>query len=83
MRGLLLINQAGMCDIDEFSNLAAEVSFLTKQLQASQLQNTQASSNVIQSYSPSCEFCNGPHQSNDCQVDNPFGENDYGMSPIF
>ena len=64
----------GMYDIDVFSNLATQVSMLTKQLQATQLQNTQAFVNVVQLYSPSCEFCNGPQQINDCQVGNPLGK---------
>lgn len=63
-----------MYEINVFSNLVAQVSLLAKQLQATQLLNTQACTNVVQSYFPSCEFCNGPHQSNGRQVSNPLGK---------
>lgn len=66
-----------MYDINVFSNLVAQVSLLAKQLQATQLQNTQESTNVVQSNFPSCEFCNGPYQSNG----QPLGENYLGASP--
>ena len=49
----------GMYDIDVFFNLAAQVSLLTKKIQATQLQNAQASTNAIEAYLASFEFCNG------------------------
>ena len=57
-----------------FKNLAIQVSSLTKQLQSTQLQNDQAMGNVIQAPSYSCDFCNGPHFSAECQMGNPCGK---------
>ena len=59
-----------MYEVDVFSNLAAQVFLLTKQLQATQLQNMQASATAIQACTSLCEFCNGPHLSSKCQVGN-------------
>ena len=47
---------------DVFSNLAAQVSLLTKQLQ-----NQQASAHAIQTSSVLCEICSGSHQTMECQ----------------
>ena len=64
----------GMYEVDVFSNLAAQVSLLTKQLKATQLQNMQVSTNEVQACAFLCEFCIGPHLSLECQVGNPFGQ---------
>ena len=47
---------------DVFSNLAAQVSLLTKQLQ-----NQQASAHANQTSSVLCEICSGSHQTMECQ----------------
>ena len=46
-----------------FSNLAAQVSLLTKKLQ-----NQQALTHAIQTSSELCEIYNGPHQTMECQL---------------
>ncbi|XP_024022201.1 uncharacterized protein LOC112091842 [Morus notabilis] len=61
---------AGLHEIDAITNLTAQIASLSKQLQ-----KTQLTANAIQISSPVCEFCNGPHQSYECQVDNPFAQN--------
>ena len=64
--------RTGMYSVDVFSNLDAQVSLLTKQLQATQLQNMQVSANAVQACTPLCEFCNDLDLSLECQVGNPF-----------
>ena len=64
----------GVHKLDVFNNLAVQVSFLTKQLQSTQLQNAQVVKTMIQVPTPSCDFCNGPHSSTKCQMGNPFGQ---------
>ena len=46
-----------------FSNLEAQVSLLTKQLQ-----NQQASAHAIQTSSVLCEICSGSHQTMECRL---------------
>ena len=36
--------------------------------------NTQFTANTIQAFPSLCEFCNGPHQSFECQTKNPFAQ---------
>ena len=64
---------AGVHKLDVFNNLAVQVLLLTKQLQSTQLQNAQTVANVIKAPFPSCDFCNGPHLSEKCQMGNPCG----------
>ena len=56
------------------ANLLAQVSFLTKQLQNAQFQNNEFEANDVQVYPPSCRYCNGPHMSIYCQMENPFAK---------
>ena len=53
---------AGMFDIDVFSNLAARVSLLTKQLRANQLQSTQATLTWFKLVLPCVNFSIAPIQ---------------------
>ena len=57
-----------------FTNLAAQVSSLSKQLLASQLQGSQESANMVQASPPSCDSSHGPHPTIKCQMMNPMGE---------
>ena len=52
----------GGVNTNVFSNLAAQVSLLTKQLH-----NQQASAHAIQTSSMVCDICNTPHQTMECQ----------------
>ena len=47
---------SGVHELDVSNNLAIQVSLLTKQLQSTQLQNTQVVVNVIQGTIPTCDF---------------------------
>ena len=53
-------------------NLLAQVNFLTKQLPNAQFQNTEFEARNVQVYPALCRYCNGPHMSIDCQMENPF-----------
>ena len=61
-------------ELDVFKNLAVQVSLLTKQLQSTQLQNSQVVENVIQAPTPSCDVYNEPHSNTKCQMGNPCGQ---------
>ena len=54
------------------AKLFAQLNFLTKQLQNAQFQNVEFEANNVLVYPPLCRFCNGPHLSIDCQMENPF-----------
>ena len=60
---------AGVHEVDAITNLTAQIAALSRQLQ-----NNQMTAHAIQASTPVCEFCNGPHQGSDCQVDNPFSQ---------
>ena len=64
----------GVHDLDAITNLAAQISSLSKQLQVAQLHNSQASTNMVQASPPSCESCHGPHLTTKCHMMNPMGE---------
>ena len=55
---------AGLYEIDGFSALTAKVASLSRKLDT-------ISVNVVQ-FVLVCDLCEGPHQSVDCQVSNPF-----------
>ena len=68
-----------MHDVDVLTNLPAQMTILTKQLQNAQVQSARIlngyfTTNSIKACPTMCEFCNGPHQSSDCQVGNPFAQ---------
>ena len=60
-------------ELDVFNNLEVQISLLTKQIQSTQLQNTQVVASVIQGAIPTCDFCNGPRSNTECQLGNPCG----------
>ena len=61
-------------DLDAVTNLTAQISSLSKQLQAAQLQNSQASAHMVQASPSSCDSFHGPHLTIECQIMNPMGE---------
>ena len=65
---------AGVHDLDAVTNLATQISSLSKQLQATQLRNSQRSAHMVQANPPSCESFHGPHLTTECQMMNPMGE---------
>ena len=69
-----LKNQAGVYDLDVFANLAAQVSSLSKQLQATQQKGSQVSAHMVEESSPSCDHCHGAHSTSQCLMMNPMGE---------
>ena len=56
------------------ANLLAQVNFLTKQLHNEQFHNVEFKTSDVQVYSTLCRYCNGPHMSIDCQMENPFAQ---------
>ena len=56
------------------ANLLAQVNFLTKQLQNAQFHNAEFEASDVQVYPPLCRYCNGPHMSIDCLMENPFAQ---------
>ena len=69
----------GMHNVDVLTSLMAQMTLLTKQLQNAQvqsarIQNARFTPNAIQSCPSLCDFCNGPHQSSNCQLGNPFAQ---------
>ena len=42
------------------------------QLQSIQLHNDESKANDFQVYPTVCRYCNGPHMSIDCQIEDPF-----------
>ena len=60
-------------DLNAVTNLAAQISSLSKQLQATQLQNSQVAGHMVQASPLSCDSCHGPHLTTKCQMMNPNG----------
>ena len=58
----------GVHDLDAFTNLAAQITSLFKQLQAAQVKSSQASTNLVQASPLSCDSCHGPHPTMECQM---------------
>ena len=52
---------AKVFDLDMFTNLSAQVSTLSKQLQASQQLGSQLSMHKVEESPLTCEQCHGPH----------------------
>ena len=61
---------AGVFDLDMFTNLSAQVSTLSKQLQASQQLGSQLSVHKIKESPPTCEQCHGSHPTSQCLLMN-------------
>ena len=60
-------------DLNAFTNSAAKMSSLSKQLQNAQ-QGSQASTRMVQASLPSCDSYHGPHPTKECHMVNPIGE---------
>ena len=65
---------AGVFDLDMFINLSAQVSTLSKQLQASQQLGSQVSVHKVEESPPACEQCHGPHPTSQCLMMNAMGD---------
>ena len=63
-----------MHELDAVTTLSVEIAMLSKQLQTSQLQGSQASANLVQASPLSCDNCHGPHSTMECQMVHPMGE---------
>ena len=65
---------AGVFDLDMFTNLSAQVSTLSKQLQASQQLGVQLSVHKVEESPLACEQCHGPHPTSQCLMMNTMGD---------
>ena len=61
-------------DLDMFTNLSAQVSTLSKQLQASQQLGSQLSAHKIEESPLACKQCHGPHPTSQCLMMNAMGD---------
>ena len=61
-------------DLDIFTNLFAQVSTLSKKLQASQQLGSQVSVHNVEESPPACEQCHGPHPTSQCLMMNAMGD---------
>ena len=66
--------QAEAYDFDVFTNLAAQVSLLSKQLQTAQQKGTQVSAHMVEESPPSCDHCHGAHPTSQCLMMDPMRE---------
>ena len=57
-----------------FTNLSAQVSTLSKQLQASQQLGSQVSAHKVEESPPACKQCHGPHPTSQCLMMNSMGD---------
>ena len=64
----------GVFDLNMFTNLSAQVSTLSKQLQASQQLGSQLSAHKVEESLLACEQCHGPHPTSQCLMMNAMGE---------
>ena len=64
----------GVHDLDVVTNLATQISSLSKQLQVAQLQNSQALDHMVQASLSSCDSFHGPYLTTECHMMNPMGE---------
>ena len=65
---------AGVFNLDMFINLSAQLSTLSKQLQASQQLGSQVYVHKVEEILPSCEQCHGPHPTSQCLMMNALGD---------
>ena len=66
--------QAGAYDLDVLTNLAAQVSTLSKQLQTTQQKGSQVFAHMVEESPPSCDHCHGAHPTSQCSMMNSMGE---------
>ena len=64
----------GVFDLDMFKNLYAQVSTLSKQLQASQQLSSQVFVHEVEESPPACEQCHGPHHTSQRLMMNVMGD---------
>ena len=65
---------SGVFDLDMFTNLSAQVSTLSKQLQASQQLGSQLSMHKVEESPLACGQCHGPHATSQCLMMNTMGD---------
>ena len=66
--------QAGAYDLDLFTKLAAQVSTLSKQLQAVQQKGPQVSTHMVEESPLACDHCHGAYPTSQCSMMNSMGE---------
>ena len=71
---VVLKKQAGAYDLDVFTNLAAHVSTLSKQLQAAQQKGSQVSAHIFKESPPPCDPYHGAHPTSQSLMMNSMGE---------
>ena len=54
------------------ANLVTQLNLLTNQVHFIQLHDANFEANDVQVYLILCRYCNGPHMSIDCQMEDPF-----------
>ena len=64
----------GVFDLDMFTNLSAQVSTLSKQIQATQQLGSQLFAHKIEESPLACEQCHGPHPTSQCLMMNAMGD---------
>ena len=64
----------GVFDLDMFTNLYAQLSTLSKQLQASQQLGSEVSVHKVEESPLACEQCHGPHPTSQCLMINAMGD---------
>ena len=57
-----------------FTNLSAQVSILSKQLQVTQQLGPQLSAHKVEESPIACEHCHGPHPTSQCLMMNVMGD---------
>ena len=65
---------AGVFNLDMFTNLFAQVSTLSKKLQATQQLGSQLFAHKVEESPLACEQCHGPHPSSQCLMMNAMGD---------
>ena len=63
------------------ANLMDQLKFLTNQLQNIQLHNAEFEANDVQVYPTACRYCNEPHMSIDCTMEDPFPQDHLPQLP--
>ena len=66
--------QVGAYDLDVFTNLATQVSTLSKQLQVVQQKGPQVSAHMVEESPLACDHCHGAHPTSQCSMMNSMRE---------
>ena len=64
----------GVFDLDMFTNLSAQVSTLSKKVQATQQLGSQLSAHKVEESQLACKQCHGPHPTSQCLMINAMGD---------